>query len=170
MDYIIYIIQFIFILAADRYGFSFQFLLSKNVAKFSKTLLIWSNINYKYKISKKIPIFLSLKQQNLSGKKPLLGDWWTECFTSRSFPAIEIPMPEWAPNQHALSKLYFHCEYFYLNQWKLSLSGNRKLEKRKVKRLLHVILILVVWFVSWIILVMMFFLSALSNKFTDMQL
>jgi hypothetical protein len=79
-------------------------------------------------------------------------------------------MPEWAPNQHALSKLYFHCEYFYLNQWKLSLSGNRKLEKRKVKRLLHVILILVVWFVSWIILVMMFFLSALSNKFTDMQL
>jgi hypothetical protein len=31
-------------------------------------------------------------------------------------------------------------------------------------------LILVVWFVSCIILFMMFFLSALSNKFTDMQL
>jgi len=66
MDYIIYIIQIIFILAAYIYGFSFQFLCSKNLAKFSKKLLIQSNINDKYKISKKFPIFLSLKQQNLS--------------------------------------------------------------------------------------------------------
>jgi hypothetical protein len=40
MDYITYIIQIIFILAAYRYGLSFQFLRSKKLAKFSKKLLI----------------------------------------------------------------------------------------------------------------------------------
>lgn len=115
MDYIIYIIQFIFILAAYRYGFSFQFLLSKTFAKFSKTLLIWSNINYKYKISKKIPIFLSLKQQNLSGKKPLLGDWWTECFTSRSFPGIEIPMPSTQCQNEPQINMHYPSYIFTVN-------------------------------------------------------
>jgi hypothetical protein len=40
MDYITYIIQIIFILAAYRYGFSFHFLRSKNLGEFSKRLLI----------------------------------------------------------------------------------------------------------------------------------
>lgn len=136
MDYIIYIIQFIFILAAYKYGFSFQFLLSKNLAKFSKTLLIWSNINYKYKISKKFPIFLSLKQHNLSGKKTTAWGLVDRVFHVQILPRYRNsnainPMPEWAPNQHALSKLYFQCEYFYLNQWKLSLSGIENWRKEK---------------------------------------